>query len=261
MSEGSERGGAAGDGASLPIPSGWLRPLAIGFAMLNALAAAAAVFGAFIYIGEAEDRRLQRDTFEALAVEMLYARLDRARQTRSNASDVLRRLNGFGVRVRDIDLTNLVFIEPPSRLDPIVYLRGGGYFIACPIGDEGYLGVDDAGTVTNCGVRGADVELRNAVQFDLVAASLVEPTFYCRAGSRLRFAFGSFLERPTFHCRREQVQFVQGSVEPTDARWCHPDDDPSEPREGGPPVYASGPCAGEIYPGLDRTVSEGPETP
>ena len=96
-----------------------LRAFAIVLGGLNVLAAAAAIFGAIVYIGEANDRQLQRDTFEALAVEMLYARLDRARETRSNASDVLHRLNGYGVRMRDIESGLDRQMQASTRLDQL----------------------------------------------------------------------------------------------------------------------------------------------
>lgn len=239
------------EAAAPPVRNlGGLRAFAIVFGGLNVMAAAAAIFGAIVYVGEANDRQLQRDTFEALAVEMLFARLDRARETRSNASDVLHRLNGYGVRMRDIDLTNLVFIEPPTRFDREVYLHGENYFIACPVRDDSVIHVDGSGRVANCAVSKLAVDLRNPVQFELAASNLTEATFYCRRDSSLWFTFGSYLEKPTFHCRREQVWFRDAN-EPVDARWCHPDDDPAERLENGAPVYASGPCAGEFRPDVD----------
>ncbi len=248
MTETEKNAGAEPPGKSR-VP---LKAFAIAFGALNILAAAAAIFGAIVYVGEAPDRRLQRDTFEALAIEMLFSRLDRARETRSNASDVLHRLNDFGVRVRDIDLTNIVFIDPPTRLDREVYLHGENYFIACPVGDDSVIHVDGPGRVTYCNVRKLALDLRNPVEFELAASNLTEPAVYCGRGASLRFTFGSSLEKPTFHCKREQVSFI-GANEPAEPRWCHPDDDPAEVREGAPPVYASGPCAGEFRPEMDPT--------
>jgi hypothetical protein len=225
-----------------------LRAFAIAFGALNALAAAAAVFGAVVYVGEADARRLQRDTFQARTVEMLFARLDRARGSYTNSSDVLRRLNAFGVRLRDIDLSHLVFIDPPAKPERQAYLRGDGYFIACPIGDDGVLEVYGPGRVLGCSVSRAYFDVANPVQLEIATARLTEPIFYCRAGSSVHLVVGSRLVRPTFNCRRDQVSFLGGSQEPEDARWCHPDDDSSRTAADGKLVYASGPCEGERYP-------------
>jgi hypothetical protein len=225
-----------------------LRAFAIAFGALNALAAAAAIFGAIVYVSEADARRLQRDTFHALAVEMLFARLDRARGSYVNSSDVLRRLNAFGVHLRDVDLSRLVLVDPPEKPDTREYLRGNGYFIACPIGDDGVLEVYGPGRVLGCGASRAFFDVANPVQLEMAAAHLTEPTFYCRAGSNVHFIVDSQLVRPTFNCKRDQVSFLRGSQEPEDARWCHPDDFPSRTEAGGKLVYASGPCEGERYP-------------
>jgi hypothetical protein len=161
------------------------------------------------------------------------------------------------VRVSDLDLSHLVFLEAPSAPNATVFLRGDQYFIGCPVGDDSLLGADGAGRVTGCEVEGLRVDVRNPIALDIWRSTLTAATFTCRTGSTLRF-IDTELVRPTFHCRPEQLVFGPGRAAPADARWCHPDDDPAETRERAPPVYASGPCAGEPYPFyLDQHIDLG----